>query len=246
MDNQNGVLKLKDLLRSARYAVFFGGAGVSTASGIPDFRGSGGLYRADDGAEGFPPEYMLSRDCLVRRPKLFFDYYRTHMLYPDARPNAAHLALAQMEREGLIKAVITQNIDGLHRAAGSRAVYELHGTTARAYCEDCGRAYGGDYIAAADGVPRCETCGGVVRPDVVLYGEGLDETVFSAAAERLDRADLLVVGGTSLTVNPAAALAAACRARMAIVNLSPTPYDGLAEILIRDRVDTVLPALLVP
>ncbi len=243
MTTEDGISRLKELLDDAKYAVFFGGAGVSTGSGIPDFRGTDGLYTAADGEYGYPPEYMLSRDCLITKPKLFFSYYRSHMLYPDARPNPAHVALARLEERGLIKAVITQNIDGLHQAAGSRRVFELHGTTARNYCESCGKTYGVEAVTATDDVPRCTHCGGIIRPDVVLYGEGLPTKTFLGAEQELFRADLLIVGGTSLTVHPAAGLAGAFGGKTVIVNLSPTPYDYKADVLIRDRVDVVLPRL---
>ena len=235
---------LRELLHNSKHAVFFGGAGVSTGSGIPDFRGTDGLYTAAPD-NGYSPEYMLSCDCLECQPELFFSYYRSNMLYPDARPNSAHTALAELEKEGLIKAVITQNIDGLHQEAGSKNVYELHGTVASNHCVRCGKQYGRDYVANGSGIPVCEECKGTVRPDVVLYGEGLDGATFDGAEREISKSDLLIVGGSSLTVYPAAGLVAGYRGRhLAIINLSPTPYDGRADILIPLSLTEVMPELL--
>lgn len=243
--NANELEKLRKIVEASDNVVFFGGAGVSTGSGIPDFRGTNGLYAAPD-AEDDPPEYLLSHTCLVHEPVKFFRYYYTHMLYPDAKPNAAHNALAELERRGKLRAVVTQNIDGLHHAAGSKNVFELHGTTSRNHCAVCGKEYPPRY---GDGkgpvtVPLC-SCGGVIRPDVVLYGEGLDGETFERAAEAIARADVLLVGGTSLTVQPAASLVGLYRgAHFILINLSETPYDGEAEFLIREPLETVLPQLL--
>ncbi len=237
---------LKNRLHAAEHAVFFGGAGMSTASGIPDFRGSAGLYTV---SEEESPEYLLSDECLKREPLRFFAYYRKHMLYPDAKPNPAHYALAELEKQGILKAVVTQNIDGLHQAAGSRKVLELHGSVARSYCSVCRRPVEKDFIAATEGVPRCETCGGTVRPDVVLYGEFLPADVFEEARREIEAADFLLVGGSSLTVNPAASLIWRFGRKrgggktLAIVNYDETPYDGEAEFLIRESVADVLPRL---
>ena len=234
--------EIRALVRSGAEVVFFGGAGVSTDSGIPDFRGTRGLYAAPD-PSGDSPEYLLSHNCLVYEPEKFFAYYRTHMLYPNAQPNVAHRSLAALEREGILSAVITQNIDGLHQRAGSRTVYELHGSTARNFCFRCGRKYSADAIARTEGVPRC-ACGGTIRPDVVLYGEGLDGEVFSRAAAAIRRAEVLLVGGTSLTVQPAASLVGTYRGgHLVLINFSETPYDGMAEYILRASVGEVLPAL---
>ena len=242
------IRRLKDALERAEHAVFFGGAGMSTASGIPDFRGASGLYTVS-GEES--PEYLLSDVCLEKEPLKFFAYYRAKILHPEAKPNPAHIALAELEKRGRIHAVITQNIDGLHQAAGSRKVLELHGSCARSYCSKCGRPVERDYIAETDGVPRCETCGGTVRPDVVLYGEFLPKEAFEEARREVERADMLIVGGSSLTVYPASSLVT-CFTRspglgrnkiLAIINFDPTPYDCDADILIRESVAEVLPAL---
>lgn len=233
------IKEIKEILRNSSHAVFFGGAGVSTASGIPDFRGAAGLYTVSNE----PAEYFLSRECLVNEPERFFQFYREKMLYPDALPNDAHFALASLEKEGIIKAVITQNIDGLHQMAGSKEILELHGTVARSYCDRCGKTYPFDFISTAAGVPRC-TCGSIVRPDVTLYGESLPADAFNRAAEHIEKADVLIAAGTSLTVYPAASLVANFKGdHLIIINYSSTPYDGLAEYVIRDSIVEVLPYL---
>ncbi len=232
--------QVRDIVRSAKFLVFFGGAGVSTDSGIPDFRGTNGLYTK--GAEAFtdPPEYLLSADCLENEPEKFYAYYRSQMIYPDAVPNAAHLALAELEKQNILKALITQNIDGLHAAAGNQHIFELHGSTARNYCAACYRRYPVTDVTQSSGVPRCK-CGGMIRPDVVLYGEGLDGEVFSNAAERVGRADVLLVAGSSLTVQPAASLVGCFPGKhLIIVNYTPTPYDGMAEYVLHLPLSKVL------
>lgn len=245
--NETLIRTLRDKLRESEHAVFFGGAGMSTASGIPDFRGSAGLYTE---SEEESPEYLLSDSCLLREPARFFDYYRRNMLHPEARPNPAHYALAELEKRGILKAVVTQNIDGLHQMAGSRRVLELHGSTARNTCMKCGSPAERDAISSTSGIPRCETCGGTIRPDVVLYGEFLPADVFTAAREEIEEADFLLVGGSSLTVNPAASLLTRMGRRrsggcsLVIVNFDETPYDEYADAVIRESVAEVLPALL--
>lgn len=236
MDMQQ-IDRLKELLEQAKFAVFFGGAGMSTASGIPDFRGSAGLYGNVDN------EYSMSRQCLKAEPERFFRFFRSKMLYPDACPNDAHYALAQLEQDGKLKGIITQNIDELHQKAGSRQVIEIHGTAIRSYCQRCGKLYNsGDF--SCEEVPRCEVCGGVVRPDVVLYGENLDSERFEAARALIAQADLLIVGGTSLTVYPAASLVADFEGEhLVIVNMGPTGLDGMAELIIRESVCEVFPRL---
>lgn len=232
--------ELKNIIDNAENIVFFGGAGVSTGSGIPDFRGSGGLYTSDDDVDE-SPETILSGAYLRRYPEKFFTYYKTHMIYPDAEPNDAHYALAELERREKLKAIITQNIDGLHQMAGSRNVIELHGSVMRNYCMRCGKKYPLSYILNCDNVPRCEICGSVVRPDVVLYGEGLDGESFGKAEEAIAEADVLIVGGTSLTVQPAASLIDLFEGEhLIIINRTPTPYDGYAEYVIRKPIEDVL------
>ena len=230
---------LREMIKNAERIVFFGGAGVSTASGIPDFRGSAGLYTEDVGAER--PEEILHTRYLSRYPERFYAYYRSHMLYPYAEPNGAHYALSQLEREGRLSAVVTQNIDGLHTAAGSRTVHELHGSVLRNFCVACGRKYPLSFILDSEGVPTCPACGAIVRPDVVLYGEGLDGAVFDAAIRAISEADLLLVGGSSLTVQPAASLIEYYDGEeLVILSKTPTPYDGVATLLIRDPIEEVL------
>lgn len=230
---------LKRIIDGADSVVFFGGAGVSTGSGIPDFRGSGGLYTSDFDVQR--PEEILTGRYMYRHPEDFFEYYKTHMVYPDAEPNAAHRALAALEREGKLTAVITQNIDGLHQAAGSQNVIELHGSVRRNYCTECGREYPLSYVMDAPGAPRCRHCGAVVRPDVVLYGESLDNNAWARAEDAILAADVLIVGGTSLTVQPAASLVGEFSGdHLIIINRTPTPYDCYAEMLIREPIEDVL------
>ncbi|MBE6587973.1 MAG: NAD-dependent protein deacylase [Ruminococcaceae bacterium] len=236
----NDINEIKAILRDADHAVFFGGAGMSTASGIPDFRGASGLYTVSDE----PAEYFLSRECLVGEPERFFEFYREKMLYPDALPNEAHHALARLEAEGVIKAVITQNIDGLHQMAGSERVIELHGTVSRSFCDRCGRTFTPEAITEGERVPKCPYCGGVIRPDVTLYGEPLSSRAFSDAEEEIAASDVLIVGGSSLTVQPAASLVGDFSGdHLIIVNYSPTPYDGMAEYIIRESLTEVFEEL---
>ena len=229
-----------EILREAKHVVFFGGAGVSTESGIPDFRGSGGLYTS----EGEGNEYYLSRRCLTINPLAFYNFYNKNMVYPDAKPNRAHYALAKLEEKGILKSVITQNIDGLHQAAGSRRVIELHGTVSRHYCMRCGKVCEPNTLGKDEIVPKCPACGGIVRPDVTLYGEALDGFTFRDAENEIAAADVLIVGGSSLTVYPAASLVGNFEGKhLIIINYSPTDYDRSAEFVIRESVGEVLSAL---
>lgn len=228
--------RVREILSQSSHAVFFGGAGVSTDSGIPDFRGNGGMYQKAEEAN----EYYLSRECLVREPERFFDFFRRNMTFEGFLPNDTHFALADMEKQGIIRAVITQNIDGLHQKAGSECVIELHGTAGRFYCMRCGKVFSSDVLRDDDGVPHCAVCGGVIRPDVTLYGEALDGFSFAEAEAEIAKADVLIAGGSSLVVNPAASLVGNFSGEhLIIVNLSPTPYDGLAEYVIRDSLSDV-------
>ena len=231
------VMQLKSWIEESKNIVFFGGAGVSTESGIPDFRSQAGLYHQQ---YDYPPEQILSHTFFVRKPEEFFRFYRNKMLAPDARPNRAHLALAELERAGRLKAVITQNIDGLHQAAGSREVLELHGSVLRNHCMRCGKFYGMDAILNSVGVPKC-SCGGVIKPDVVLYEEGLDMDTLNRAVNYISRADVLIVGGTSLTVYPAAGLIDYYRGRkLVLINRDATPLDGQADLVIAGKIGEVL------
>ena len=235
-DNIYDVERVKEILLFSEHAVFFGGAGVSTDSGIPDFRGNGGLYDSEEASN----EYYLSRECLMREPDKFFQFFRNNMVFQNAEPNDAHFAIARLEERGLIKAVITQNIDGLHQKAGSQRVIELHGTANRYYCTRCGKVYSDEVLSAQDYIPRCEVCSSLVRPDVTLYGESLDGFNYADAEEEISQADVLIVGGSSLVVNPAASLIDSFQGEhLIIINYSPTPYDGLAEHVIRDSISDV-------
>lgn len=227
---------LKQWVLDSRRIVFFGGAGVSTESGIPDFRGVDGLYHQK---YDYPPETILSHDFFIRHPEEFYRFYRDKMLVDGAQPNPLHLKLAQWEREGILSAIVTQNIDGLHQKAGSQKVYELHGSIHRNHCMRCGKFHGLEAIAESTGVPRCE-CGGIIRPDVVLYGENLDDGVVRASIEAIEGADMLIIGGTSLSVYPAAGLVDLYRGhRLVLVNRTPTPKDNRADLIIRESIGQV-------
>ena len=229
---------LRTWVREAKAIAFFGGAGVSTESGIPDFRSTEGLYHQE---WKYPPETILSHTFYKSNPEEFFRFYRAKMLAPQAKPNAAHRKLAEWEAEGKLTAVVTQNIDGLHQAAGSRTVYELHGSIHRNYCTQCHAFYGPDFIAGGEGVPLCPVCGGLVKPDVVLYEEGLDQETVKGAVEAIRRADVLIVGGTSLVVYPAAGLINYYGGnRLVLINRDPTPCDAQADLVIHDSIGRVL------
>ena len=236
------IAKLKEWIDGSDNIVFFGGAGVSTESGIPDFRSVDGLYNQQ---YKYPPETILSHTFFLSETEEFYRFYRAKMLALDAKPNAAHLKLAEWEREGKCHAVVTQNIDGLHQAAGSKVVYELHGSTLRNYCTRCGKFYPVSFIEEAggkgDGVPRCTDCGGIVKPDVVLYEEGLDEATIEGAVSAIRRADMLIVGGTSLAVYPAAGLIRYFRGDdLVVINKQPTPADGMATLLVNKPIGQAL------
>lgn len=229
------------MVKESDNIVFFGGAGVSTESGIPDFRSVDGLYNQK---YDYPPETILSHSFYIKYPEEFYRFYRDKMLYLDAEPNPAHKKLAQWEREGRLLAVITQNIDGLHQKAGSRNVLELHGSVHRNYCRRCGKLFDAQYLLRSSGVPRCDQCGGAVKPDVVLYEEALDQAVLQKAAGALRQADLLIVGGTSLTVYPAAGLLRYFQgSRLAVVNQTALPLDQEADLLIQGQIGQVFSQL---
>ena len=228
---------LRALVQNARSIVFFGGAGVSTESGIPDFRSTDGLYHQQ---WKYPPEVILSHTFYESNPEEFFRFYRAKLLSPHAKPNPAHYKLAQWEQEGRLTAVVTQNIDGLHQATGSRRVLELHGSVHRNYCQRCGKFHSLDFILSTEGVPRC-ACGGVVKPDVVLYEEGLDQTILESAVKAIARADLLIIGGTSLNVYPAAGLIRYYQGdKVVLLNRSPVSRDLAADLVITDPIGQVL------
>ena len=225
--------RLKKIIDNSDNIVFFGGAGVSTESNIPDFRSEQGLYNAKQ-QFGLSPEEMLSHSFFMRHMKTFFEYYRKNLTYPDAMPNKAHLALARLEEQGKLKAIVTQNIDGLHQAAGSKNVLELHGSVHRNYCRKCGKEFDAEYILNSKGVPVCDSCGGQIKPDVVLYEEGLNQQTLEDAVYYISHADMLIIGGTSLAVYPAAGLIDYYRGnKLVLINKSTTSMDSRADLLIQ-------------
>ena len=232
------IAKLQQAVNESNYIVFFGGAGVSTESGIPDFRSQDGLYAQK---YKYPPETIVSHTFFIRRTEEFYDFYRDKMIFKDAKPNAAHLKLAEMEKAGKLKAIVTQNIDGLHQAAGSKEVLELHGSTLRNYCMRCEKRYDGiEIITGTKGVPKC-SCGGTIRPDVVLYEEGLDNSVIRSAVDHISRADMLIIGGTSLVVYPAAGFIDYFHGKhLVVINMSETSRDSSADIVIKGKIGEVL------
>ena len=237
-------MKLAKIIKNSKNTVFFGGAGVSTESGIPDFRSEKGLYAAQE-KYGFSPEQMLSRGFYKRKPELFFQYYKENLIYPNAKPNDAHIALSQLEIIGLLSAVITQNVDGLHQAAGSKNVIELHGSGHNHYCDKCGKIYDLNYILSPQNcngpVPKCDKCGETVRPDIVLYEEQLKEKDIYSAIDAIETADCLIIGGTSLAVYPAAGLVHHFEGEnLVLINKSRTPYDNEANLVINDNIGKVM------
>ncbi len=230
--------ELRKIVDESDNIVFFGGAGVSTESGIPDFRSVDGLYNQ---TYKYPPETIISHSFYRSNPEEFYRFYKDKMIFADAKPNKAHMKLAELEQQGKLKAVITQNIDGLHQMAGSKNVIELHGSVHRNYCEKCHKFYGLEYIVKSEGVPRCQECGGIVKPDVVLYEEALDDENMSRALDYISQADTLIIGGTSLVVYPAAGLIRYFRGRkLVVINMSPTQSDRNADLLIADKIGDVL------
>ncbi|MDR1236856.1 MAG: NAD-dependent protein deacylase [Propionibacteriaceae bacterium] len=232
--------KLADIIAASRRIVFFGGAGVSTESGIPDFRSAGGLYNQSAGID-YAPEEIISHSFFVQHTADFYDYYRKNLIYPEAKPNAAHLGLAALERAGKVSAVVTQNIDGLHQLAGSRRVLELHGSVLRNFCTKCGKAFGVETILRADGIPYCDGCGGLIKPDVVLYEEPLNGQVMEESVAEIAQADTLIVGGTSLVVYPAAGLVHSFRGKnIVLINKQATGFDSRATLTIREPIGEAL------
>lgn len=236
--------RLKEIIEQSENIVFFGGAGVSTESNIPDFRSESGLYNARQ-KYGRSPEEILSHSFFMAHTDIFFDYYKNNLIYKDAEPNKAHRALAKLEAAGKLKAVVTQNIDGLHQKAGNRKVYELHGSVLRNFCMDCGEFYDLDYImdeGNCDGnIPKCKKCGGTVKPDVVLYEEALDEDCMMRAIRAIQQADTMIIGGTSLVVYPAAGLIRYFGGKkLVLINKQTTPYDSRADLVINDSIGKVM------
>jgi len=234
---KENIEKLQRMIDESKRIIFFGGAGVSTESGISDFRSVDGLYSQH---YRYPPEVMLSHSFYETHTAAFFDFYRAKMLYLDAKPNAAHQKLAALEQAGKLTAIITQNIDGLHQSAGSKAVFELHGSVHRNYCQRCHQLYDAAYMLKSEGVPKC-ACGGTIKPDVVLYEEGLNQQTLSGAVEAIERADMLIIGGTSLAVYPAASLVDYYSgSKLVLINRSSTPKDKRADLLINGSIGEVL------
>lgn len=236
----NEIEKLTLILKESNNIVFFGGAGVSTESNIPDFRSSNGLWN-EKLRINFTPEQLVSHTFFIKYPDEFFRFYKDKLIYPDAKPNAAHIALAKLEEMGKLKAVVTQNIDGLHQAAGSKNVFELHGSVLRNYCMDCNAFYDEKFILASEGIPTCPKCGGKVKPDVVLYEEGLDESTIQGSIAAISQADTLIIGGTSLIVYPAAGLINYFRGKnLILINKSTTAADSKADLIIHEAIGKVL------
>ena len=232
---------LRTWINESDNIVFFGGAGVSTESGIPDFRSVDGLYHQQ---YDYPPETILSHTFFKRNTEEFYRFYRAKMLAFDAKPNAAHKKLAEWEQQGKLKAVVTQNIDGLHQAAGSKVVYELHGSVHRNYCQKCGAFYDARYMLESKGIPKCEKCGGLIKPDVVLYEEGLDQATIQGAIRAISHADVLIIGGTSLTVYPAAGLIDYYNGnKLVLINKSVTPMDSRADLLVQGPIGEIFSQL---
>lgn len=232
------IAKLQQMIDESHNIVFFGGAGVSTESHIPDFRSTDGLYHQ---TYQYPPEVMVSHTFFVQKTEEFFGFYKNKMIFTDAKPNPAHLKLAQLEKAGKLSAVVTQNIDGLHQAAGSQNVFELHGSVHRNYCQKCGKFYDVDYIVNSKGIPCCEDCGGIVKPDVVLYEEGLDSATIQGAVRAISNADMLIIGGTSLVVYPAAGMIDYFRGKyLVVLNRDATSRDKQADLCITDPIGEVL------
>ena len=235
--DQEKIAELQKIIEDSDNIVFFGGAGVSTESGIPDFRSQDGLYHMK---YRYPPETIISHSFFEANPREFYRFYKDKMLVLSARPNAAHRKLAELEQAGKLKAVVTQNIDGLHQKAGSKVVYELHGSTLRNYCTRCGAFYDAEFVKNSDGIPRCPKCGGIIKPDVVLYEEGLDDTVIRKSVKAIMEADVLIIGGTSLVVYPAAGLIDYFRgSRLVLINKSATGRESRADLVITDPIGEV-------
>ncbi len=236
--SKDKIAQLKEIIDGTDNLVFFGGAGVSTESGIPDFRSTDGLYNMK---YKYPPETIVSHTFFIRRTEEFYEFYKDKMMALDAKPNKAHLKLAQWEAEGKCKAVITQNIDGLHQMAGSKNVLELHGSIHRNYCTKCGKFFDASYVKNSKGVPVCDECGGLIKPDVVLYEEGLDSDVINKTVYYISHADVLIIGGTSLAVYPAAGLIDYFKGKhLILINMSATPRDNEADLVINDSIGQVL------
>lgn len=238
----NHIGMLQEMINESNQIVFFGGAGVSTESNIPDFRSADGLYQK---SYKYPPEQVVSHTFFVQKPELFYEFYKSKMMFLNAKPNKAHRKLAEMEEKGKLKAVITQNIDGLHQLAGSKCVLELHGSIHRNYCQKCGKFYDAKYVKNSEGIPMCE-CGGIVKPDVVLYEEGLDSITIQQSVRAISEAEMLIIGGTSLVVYPAASFIDYFKGKyLVVINKSATSRDAQADLCIQDPIGEVLGKIIV-
>lgn len=238
MDSEEKIDKLKEIINDSNNIVFFGGAGVSTESGIPDFRSSNGIYN-NETEYGISPEEIISHSFFIKHPREFYDYYRKHLIFQEAKPNYCHIGLKKLENEGKLKAIITQNIDGLHQKAGSDNVLELHGSIYRNFCMKCGKPHLINDVIDCEGIPRCD-CGGMIKPDVVLYEEPLNQVILRFAVDYISTCDTLIVGGTSLVVNPAASLIQYFRGNnLVLINKSKTPYDSKADLIINENIGRV-------
>ncbi|WP_142413952.1 NAD-dependent protein deacylase [Hathewaya massiliensis] len=235
----NKIESLLEIIKNSNNIVFFGGAGVSTSSGIPDFRSSNGLFNEKLNIT-FTPEELVSHSFYIKYPKEFFNFYKSKLIYPNAKPNNTHIALAKLEEMGKLKAIVTQNIDGLHQKAGSKNVFELHGSVLRNYCEECGKFYDVNFVLKSKTIPTCIDCGGIVKPDVVLYEEGLDDSIIRGSIKAISEADTLIIGGTSLVVYPATGLIDFFRGKtLILINKSTTSADSKADIIIKDDINKV-------
>lgn len=235
----NKIESLLEIIKNSNNIVFFGGAGVSTSSGIPDFRSSNGLFNEKLNIT-FTPEELVSHSFYIKYPKEFFNFYKSKLIYPNAKPNNTHIALAKLEEMGKLKAIVTQNIDGLHQKAGSKNVFELHGSVLRNYCEECGKFYDVNFVLKSKTIPACIDCGGIVKPDVVLYEEGLDDSIIRGSIKAISEADTLIIGGTSLVVYPATGLIDFFRGKtLILINKSTTSADSKADIIIKDDINKV-------
>lgn len=238
------VKKLKEIIDRSSDIVFFGGAGVSTESGIPDFRSANGLY-SQKLNRNYSPEELVSHGFFVNHPEEFFQFYKSHLIYPQARPNSCHKALAELEKQGKVRAVVTQNIDGLHQAAGSKNVFELHGSVLRNFCQACGAFYDEKFVLQSEGIPLCPKCGGSVKPDVVLYGEGLNNQIVVGAIRAIEKCETLIIGGTSLIVYPAAGMINYFGGKnLVLINKTETTADAGADLIIRDNIAEVFSAIM--
>ena len=242
---EDKIKRLSEIIENSKSVVLFTGAGISVPSGIPDFRSASGLYNSGLTKYGVSPEEAISHHFYKLYPELFFEFYKENMVFKDAKPNIAHKFFAELEKNGKLKAVVTQNIDGLHEKAGSKNVFNIHGNVYENYCEECYEKYGLEFVLKQEGIPFCEKCGGIVRPNVVLYEEGLDQNVYQGAIDAISQSDTMIVVGTSLVVQPAASLIKRYFVgdKLVLINLQETPYDKVADLVINEKIEKVVEQL---